>query len=219
MKHKFLLFAALLLMCINAFSQYESAYKARDDGTQKLENLIGKEFWIKVNPKAIRRLTFVNNVNAELDENDDFFVTADTKFKVVGYGKSRINTDYLRIEFSDGKVAYIQLPFGWSSDEEIIPNIFTGKKPYFDFEEYIFKKNPDAVIAEYKNKKAKAVADYKSKGGVKIGMTKDEVLKSNWGKPESVNKTTNAGSVREQWVYGGRNYLYFTNGILSGIQN
>ena len=56
--------------------------------------------------------------------------------------------------------------------------------------------------------------------GVRIGMTADQVIhKSNWARPASVNRTTTAHGTREQWVYGGQNYLYFTNGILTAIQN
>ena len=50
-------------------------------------------------------------------------------------------------------------------------------------------------------------------------MTKEEVLQSNWGKPEKVNKTTNQYGVHEQWVYPGYQYLYFDDGILTSIQN
>ena len=66
---------------------------------------------------------------------------------------------------------------------------------------------------------AKAVKAKKKSEGVSIGMTKDDVLASSWGKPERVNTTTNAYGVSEQWVYGGRNYLYFKDGILYSIQN
>lgn len=55
--------------------------------------------------------------------------------------------------------------------------------------------------------------------GVRIGMTQDDVLKSNWGRPEHVNRTTTAYGTREQWVYGSRSYLYFRDGILESIQN
>ena len=57
------------------------------------------------------------------------------------------------------------------------------------------------------------------KEGVHIGMTQDEVLKSSWGRPQSINTTTYTFGTHEQWVYGGRNYLYFENGILKTIQN
>jgi hypothetical protein len=56
--------------------------------------------------------------------------------------------------------------------------------------------------------------------GVRIGMTSSDVLnKSNWGRPESINRTTTSAGSREQWIYGSRNYLYFNNGILTAIQN
>lgn len=62
------------------------------------------------------------------------------------------------------------------------------------------------------------LAGYK-KEGVVIGMTAERVIQSKWGRPEKVNRTTTANKVREQWVYGGSNYLYFTDGILTSIQN
>lgn len=59
----------------------------------------------------------------------------------------------------------------------------------------------------------------RKKEGVFIGMTKEEVLASKWGKPKERNKSTNASGTSEQWVYGGRNYLYFDDDILTSIQN
>lgn len=58
-----------------------------------------------------------------------------------------------------------------------------------------------------------------NEAGVRIGMTKAEALDSNWGWPERINKTINVNGVREQWGYGGKNYLYFENGVLTTIQN
>ena len=55
--------------------------------------------------------------------------------------------------------------------------------------------------------------------GVAIGMTREEVLMSQWGRPEHINRTTTAHGEHEQWVYHGRNYLYFENGKLTTIQN
>ncbi|RVT48395.1 hypothetical protein [Rubrivivax albus] len=57
------------------------------------------------------------------------------------------------------------------------------------------------------------------KRGVTIGMTQQQVIESSWGRPESVNRTTTAHGVREQWVYGSGNYLYFEDGVLTAIQN
>lgn len=50
-------------------------------------------------------------------------------------------------------------------------------------------------------------------------MTKQDVLDSSWGAPKKINTTTTQYGVHEQWVYGGGNYLYFDDGILTSIQN
>jgi len=58
----------------------------------------------------------------------------------------------------------------------------------------------------------------RKKEGVLIGMSQDEVLKSSWGKPQKINRSTYKFGIHEQWVYGG-GYLYFENGVLTSIQN
>lgn len=60
--------------------------------------------------------------------------------------------------------------------------------------------------------------DYNNKPNPTIGMTQQEVLNSKWGKPNTINKTTTAYGVNEQWVYN-NGYLYFDNGKLTAIQN
>jgi TPR repeat protein len=55
--------------------------------------------------------------------------------------------------------------------------------------------------------------------GVVIGMTVQQVKASDWGRPQEINRTKTASETTEQWVYGGKNYLYFRNGILEVIQN
>lgn len=63
------------------------------------------------------------------------------------------------------------------------------------------------------------IAIWRADGGVLIGMTTAQVLATKWGKPNAINRTTNASGSTEQWVYGAGNYLYFSNGLLQTIQN
>lgn len=56
------------------------------------------------------------------------------------------------------------------------------------------------------------------KEGVRIGMSKEQVLASNWGKPRKINRTSGANYEHEQWVYDG-GYLYFQGGLLTTVQN
>lgn len=58
-----------------------------------------------------------------------------------------------------------------------------------------------------------------AEGTVQIGMTADMVKECGWGAPESINRTISKSSVREQWVYGVGQYLYFHNGVLDSIQD
>jgi hypothetical protein len=57
----------------------------------------------------------------------------------------------------------------------------------------------------------------RKKEGVRIGMSKEEVLMSSWGRPESINTSAYTFGTREQWVYGNGHYLYFQNDVLSSI--
>lgn len=77
----------------------------------------------------------------------------------------------------------------------------------------------DKVVEAARVAFAKAEKARKKKQGVVLGMSEQDVLDSSWGRPERVNRTTNAYGTREQWVYGGGNYLYFKNGELVSIQN
>jgi hypothetical protein len=75
-----------------------------------------------------------------------------------------------------------------------------------------------ARIRQTVAREQRELAAKKKKEGVRVGMTPEDVIASSWGKPERVNRTTNAYGVREQWVYG-NNYLYFKDGVLTTIQH
>ena len=53
-------------------------------------------------------------------------------------------------------------------------------------------------------------------GRAVIGMSTCAAIGS-WGKPERVNRSTYSFGVREQWVYGDGNYLFFDDGKLSSV--
>lgn len=57
----------------------------------------------------------------------------------------------------------------------------------------------------------------KKNEGVKIGMSKSDVLESNWGEPTRVNRSIKSSGESEQWVYDKNHFLYFENGRLDYI--
>lgn len=80
----------------------------------------------------------------------------------------------------------------------------------------------DQMIArgrEAEARQAAEAAERAKRPPPRIGMSKRQVIeRTSWGAPDSVNMTQTARGMREQWVYGLGMYLYFDNGILTGIQ-
>ncbi|MCW2119866.1 hypothetical protein [Flavobacterium sp. 7A] len=76
------------------------------------------------------------------------------------------------------------------------------------------EKRRNLIINKYGKENGEAILNHK----VKIGWTKSMCIAS-WGKPYDINRTTNAYGTQEQYVYSLKKYLYFENGILTGIQD
>lgn len=53
---------------------------------------------------------------------------------------------------------------------------------------------------------------------IRLGMDQEQSLVS-WGDPSKINRTVTVDGTSEQYVYGRHQYLYFTNGILTAIQD
>lgn len=51
----------------------------------------------------------------------------------------------------------------------------------------------------------------------KIGMTKKEVIESDWGAPLHVTTSTSEYGISENWTYPSNRYLHFQKGILDYI--
>lgn len=197
----------------------------RDQAKKRLAAYVGKYFWIVPNTKSFQRAEFYKEITYEsggdfVKEEGLFHPLRISRFSVIDYAVdfSGMNENYLKIRFEDGMEGFLKLT-------ENSPKFYHGGARY-DFEEYIYSENPTIVDKRQAKQRAaaKAVAqaaakERASRGGVRIGMTKSEALRSSWGRPHEINRTTTAGGVHEQWVYGGRNYLYFENGILTAIQN
>jgi hypothetical protein len=62
----------------------------------------------------------------------------------------------------------------------------------------------------------KAACDLK--GGVAVGMSREQVYASCWGKPQKINLTRTGNGDSEQLVYPGYNYVYLRNGLVTSIQ-
>jgi hypothetical protein len=187
------------------------------DFDSKVQKLIGRTFWLKPNLKAIGRVVFYespseNAINFPFDKEISFVAT--------GYEKTS-HFRYLKVEFIDGQVGYLQLNWSNIGNDKIekpIEFLLDDKTTIFEYADYIYPSPPSEFLKSYWEKRPKERQDSKPKSPPRIGMTEAQVLASSWGKPTSVNTTITAYGNSEQWVYGNRMYVYFRNGKVSAIQ-
>ena len=90
--------------------------------------------------------------------------------------------------------------------------------------ELFFNERPDIVFARIQRRRfdtqqeaARHEEERFSRGGIRVGMTKQQVLNSSWGQPDSIHSASLGLRPREQWVYG-RNNLFFEDGVLTAVQ-
>lgn len=135
---------------------------------------------------------------------------------------------FYRLEIDGGGVGFVDVMHPFSNDAKSDPldtsHCMSTISPTEMAEAQAVEKKKQ-LDQEKESQKAQKIARAKAaaqraKPGVEIGMTAKQVKEdTSWGAPEHINRTTTGGSVEEQWVYGGGNYLYFTNGRLTAVQN
>jgi hypothetical protein len=81
------------------------------------------------------------------------------------------------------------------------------------FNDYFFTENPKKIY-KWSSKIWTAIDEEK----VFVGMTAKQVRMS-WGTPQKIYNTITGNVKNEQWVYHDNQYLYFQNGVLTGIHN
>lgn len=160
--------------------------------------------------------------------------------KILWYGKTALGT-YNEATDKHGKVALdkqwspvkvVDIVAGWYEDS---PVMFILQTP--SGEEGITmvtmsgtnSSNPDGSVSYFKDRffteDPRKVFSWPANvwsaieaRKVFVGMTQEQVIMS-WGKPRKVNTTITTSGKQEQWVCWNDAYLYFTNGILTSIQD
>lgn len=82
-----------------------------------------------------------------------------------------------------------------------------------------YKSEIPKLLAAEEKRIAAEEARLKRSRGVVLGMSKDDVLASSWGKPDHISRTSSVIGTTEVWIYGLSSILYFQNGKLFMIQN
>lgn len=111
-----------------------------------------------------------------------------------------------------------EIPF-YSVDMSQINDYITNNQELIDvfvkYQTEVYLPQYKIVIEERNEKLIQENKEYEPA----IGMTKAQVTGSTWGEPEKKNIDEYAWGVNEQWVYSGKGYIYFTDGIVMAIQH
>lgn len=86
-----------------------------------------------------------------------------------------------------------------------------------DADDYYEHENAGTIIAEKEKEYDSIVNSANTQKGPSIGMSKNEIEASTWGKPKKINKTTYEWGTTEQWCYSNYRYIYFKNGVVTAI--
>lgn len=109
------------------------------------------------------------------------------------------------------RVMYLNLDSSNGSYDEMMEYYRNSRN---NTEEYIEREKEREVTRKVKEEQEREARTPKEPA---IGMTKDEVLSSTWGKPEKKNIDEYEWGTREQWVYSKNRYIYLENGIVTSI--
>lgn len=161
-------------------------------------------------------VNYYNEYSRYIEETESAIDTAKKSYDVLVFLKS--NRDYNISNIDEKAKNMLNRALGYAFDNSDLDYDEVNEIEYIVMNAYV----NDSIKQQYSEELLKAVEREKlerSQQGVRIGMTKEEVLLSNWGKPLDINKTTNVYGTSEQWVYKNNNYLYFDDGVLTSIQN
>jgi len=193
---KFILFSLLFILvgCANTAISKNNELTKEDIITKAIELIKNGEY------KEASSLVF-NDLN-----NDSVWEeTVKTKASLPYAKRVEVNLVFFAWAKSSEQGEYYKLALNDLEQTEPIDGLLTS-------EELTKLKEKLKIKITQQNK------DRKSQG-VSIGMTKENVLLSSWGKPKKINKTTTSSGIIEQWIYENGRYLYFEDGILTTIQD
>ena len=170
-------------------------------GTEQYKRKTKAPEYVKIENKKIKICGKKYNYKIKLVENkyhdlESYFDVIGTKYEISLIEEGEIDLTNKNLSLGDDGHS-----IGWyRTNEAVIKDKERIKREKLERQQERAKRQQ-----EYENNKPR------------IGMTREEVEKSSWGKPKDINKTTFAWGTTEQWCYSNYRYIYFTNGIVEAI--
>jgi hypothetical protein len=165
---------------------------------------LGKQVWLRPSPYRVELMIY----DAAIDELDSIEVknlSAVTVTDVVASDEEHAPVR-LVMRTKSAEEGYVDVTIYEAPRDAILSSLRHHSRAFFEDDPRLKYKWPVKIWNAIEQQKVFA------------GMTKEQVRLS-WGHPSDIKKTISSGKTREQWVFGRLGYVYFTDGIVTLIQN
>lgn len=197
-------------------SAHHEADHSTAQGQARLQSRVGKTYWVRPNANASYQFVRFGD-ESSADSIRHGMVIKDTESFTVVQLSARPHSDSgaYQVRFADGTLK-------WIDDSAFNIHLYVpGSKVKTSPE--LFEEDPRSIDARRRGQPS--VGSYLSLGpdaekpsDVSFGMTEEQVLASDWGRPHRVITSQTPTGTSDLWMYGG-NFLSFSNGHLEEVLN
>lgn len=222
-----MIFLIFLILIVNnlAFAEFIDADKIKKDDIEFMYkddcNIVGSEVWYNSDYCGL----YIDNRQRIYNQKDGgkiYITNGYEKIKFISCDKKyKDDKNLFEIKINNNDIGYMTWPSGYDLLHEVEDVYVTT----YNIEDYnifcMLHENPVDAIAKAKQNEMEAQKESERISKLpspRIGMTKKQAQKTNWGLPSKINYTITNDAKREQWVFGDGYYLYFTNGRLTAMQ-
>jgi hypothetical protein len=190
---------------------------ATEQGQVRLQSRVGKTYW--VSPAANSTYQFVRFANENTADSiaHGIAVTSTERFTVIQLAaKPDSDEGAYQVRFTDGTLKWLDNTM--FNIHQYAPS-GEMKRPF-----EIFEEDPRILDAKGQEKggadKSLSLGPDPTKSShVFFGMTEQQALASEWGKPVTVFRTQSPRGLIDGWIYSRGNFLTFANGRLEEVLN
>jgi hypothetical protein len=194
---------------------------------REVQDEVGKPYWVRGGTATNQVFCDTADFPVRSCEGKLFGPRESERFTIEAVNKTRPESRteaWYRVRFDSGRTGYLNADTLRSQMFVEMRHQDTPAESAPIVYELFFNERPEVVLGriqrrafDTREEAARREQERFSRGGIRVGMTKQQVLNSSWGQPDSIHAASLGLRPREQWVYG-RNNLFFEDGILTAVQ-
>jgi hypothetical protein len=212
-----LLIIGHLLQLLGLHMSAHSRHHATARGQAQLQSRVGRTYWVRPAANSTYQFVRFGNENTVDSIAHGIAVKDAERFTVIQLSaKPDTDDGTYQVRFTDGTLKWLDNTMfnihQYASSGEM-------KRPFEIFDEDPRLMDSRAQEKEDADKSSSLGPDPTKPSHVFFGMTEQQALASEWGKPGTVFHTQSPRGNIDGWIYGRGNFLTFANGRLEEVLN